>query len=278
MRSVILWLLWMLYWIILAAGTPSFFPSWVQSFIYGFGLGSSIFGCAYAYHVSLLRDDIKRLETKNTDLEKQLQKEPAALTQISPGHVNVVEVTEVIDTQHSQPFPSSVSFVAEGNTKSDKVAPAKVPAAIKQSSQHKNLDSLNLVELTIKAKQAVEDVREMLSRRSQMPTGFVLSRLLESTTDRFNHGLYGGITPKELREKQEKWQIQEDAWKARLLDEYQESFAPELENLKNKLVEKGSLSKKLLERLDYKKTESSSDIEAIVADLADLAAQAEALD
>jgi hypothetical protein len=95
MRKLNAWIvIWMLYWIVLAAGTPSFFPDWVQSFTYGFGLGSAIFGCAYAYHVSLLRDDIKRLETKNTELEKQLQKEPTALLQTSPEPVSVVKISE----------------------------------------------------------------------------------------------------------------------------------------------------------------------------------------
>ena len=60
--------------IVIAANAPSFFPEWWQSAVYGFGLGAGLFGGAYAYHFTLIRDDLKRKDEKITELEKKLER------------------------------------------------------------------------------------------------------------------------------------------------------------------------------------------------------------
>jgi hypothetical protein len=102
MRSVIFWLVWMVYWILLAAGTPSFFPDWLQAATWAAGGTGAVLLIAWAKHVEVLNtrltakdEDLKRLEAKITELEKQLVSQLPSPTQPLLEPVSVVEVSEV---------------------------------------------------------------------------------------------------------------------------------------------------------------------------------------
>ena len=58
--------------IVVATNAPSFFPEWWQAAVYGFGLGAGLFGSAYAYHFTLIRDDLKRKDENIAELEKRI--------------------------------------------------------------------------------------------------------------------------------------------------------------------------------------------------------------
>lgn len=64
----------MLYWFLLANNAPAFFPEWFQVGVYGFTLGAGILGGAYTYHITLLRDDIKRRDETINNLKDEVTK------------------------------------------------------------------------------------------------------------------------------------------------------------------------------------------------------------
>jgi hypothetical protein len=118
----------MVYWTVLAAGTPSFFPDWIQAVTWAIGGTGGVLLIAWAKHVEVLNtriaakdEDIKRLEVKNTEFEKQLKEANSVQTSshestIEPiGAVLVSDNNE--DTQKLLPSSLSISPRRENGTK-----------------------------------------------------------------------------------------------------------------------------------------------------------------
>lgn len=95
MRSVILWLVWMLYWIVMATGTPSFFPEWIQAVTWAIGCTGCVLLISWAKHVEVFNT---RLTAKDEDierLEKQLLNQSSPQLHPSLDPVSLVKVSEV---------------------------------------------------------------------------------------------------------------------------------------------------------------------------------------
>jgi hypothetical protein len=96
----------MAYWTVLAAGTPSFFPDWIQAVTWAIGGTGAVLLIAWAKHVEVLNtrmtakdEDLKRLEAKITELEKQIQSQ----SNQAPQPLNPISVIEVSESQ-TKPF------------------------------------------------------------------------------------------------------------------------------------------------------------------------------